>query len=285
MADFLEPAIESVLSQDYTRIEYIVIDGGSSDGTRDLLDRYQGRLRYTSSPDNGPSDAIHRGFMQASGDILAWLNADDTYEPGALRAAVEYMTAHPEVDVAYGEGFWMDEAGRGIGPYPTMPFNPLALRTECFICQPAAFIRSEAYRKCNLDPALQLSFDYDLWIRMAAQNCRFAYIPKHLANTRMHSHSKTLGQRKPVFETSMQLLRRHYGYVPFSWVLAYASFRLDGRDQFFEPFRPSALKYFASLPLGLWYNPAKPFRYFGEWFSAGISGVLGRLRRAKPMLN
>lgn len=282
MAGFLPATIESVLSQDYGKIEYIVIDGGSSDGTTDVLHRYDGRLQYTSSPDRGPSDAIHRGFERATGDILAWLNADDTYEPGAVRAAVEYMTIHPEVDVAYGEGFWMDEAAGRIGPYPTMPFDALALQTECFICQPAAFIRSEAYRKCNLDPGLQLSFDYDLWIRMAAQNCRFGYIPRHLANARMHRHCKTLEQRKPVYETSMRLLRRHYGYVPFPWVLSYASFRLDGRDQFFEPFRPSLLKYFASLPLGLWYNPAKPFRYFGEWFSAGWSGLLRRFRPVKP---
>ena len=280
MADFLPATIESVLSQDYTRIEYIIMDGGSTDGTIELLKKYDGRLRYITSRDGGPADAIDRGFAQAKGDILAWLNSDDTYEPGAVRSAAEFLMAHPEIDVAYGEGYWIDESGVRIGQYPTKQFDASALKADCFICQPAAFIRSRAYRDCKLDPGLTLSFDYDLWIRMAAQRHRFAFIPQHLANSRMHSHCKTLEQREAVFQVSMDLLRRHYGYIPFAWVLSYATFRIDGRDQFFEPFRPSLLKYLASLPVGLWYNSAKPFRYFGEWFSVGLNSAIRRLRGA-----
>lgn len=280
MAAFLPSTIESVLSQDYPRIEYIIMDGGSTDGTAELLKKYEGRLHYITSPDKGPADAIDRGFARAHGDILAWLNSDDTYEPGAVRNAAEFMMAHPEIDVAYGEGYWIDEAGAKIGLYPTKPFDPDALQEGCFICQPAAFIRTSAYRQCNLDPRLTLSFDYDLWIRMATprHSYKFAFIPKHLANSRMHSHCKTLMHREAVFQDSMALLRRHYGYVPFRWVLAYAAFRIDGRDQFFEPFRPSFLKYLASLPVGLWYNPAKPFRYLGEWFSVGLNSAIRHLR-------
>lgn len=284
MAAFLRATIESVLSQDYPRVEYIVVDGGSPDGTLELLQQYEGRLQYTSSPDEGPADAIHRGFMRAHGDILAWLNADDTYEKGAISSAVRYLMAHPEVDVVYGEGYWIDEAGTRIGSYPTMPFTERALSEDCFICQPATFMRASAYRTCSLDARLSLSFDYDLWIRMAAQRSQFAYLPQHLANSRMHSSCKTLRERAPVFQVSMDLLRRHYGYVPFSWILSYAAFRIDGRDQFFEPFQPSLLKYFASLPLGLWYNSSKPLRYFGEWFSAGWNGAFRRMRR-QPLSN
>lgn len=276
MAEFLPATIESVLTQDYPKIEYIIMDGGSTDGTSELLQKYSGRLEFFTSPDRGPADAIGRGFARARGDIVAWLNSDDTYEPGAVRRAAEFMSTHPEIDVVYGEGYWIDETGAKIGPYPTKPFDAVALRSDCFICQPAAFIRASAYRNCSLDPELDLSFDYDLWIRMAARGYRFAFLPQHFANSRMHSRCKTLEHRKAVFQDSMALLHRHYGYVPFPWVLAYTTFRIDGRDQFFEPFRPSFLKYLASLPVGLSYNPAKPFRYFGEWFAVGFKSLVRR---------
>jgi len=267
MQQFLPAAIESVLSQDHPAIEFIVIDGGSTDGTLDVLERYRDRLRYSSGRDNGPCDAIHKGLAAARGEILVWLNADDTFQPGAIRCAVEFLSAHPEVDVVYGDGWWIDEDGRPIRPYPSLPFDASVLARDCFICQPAAFLRARAYRACGLDPQQRMSFDYDLWIRMAAKGLRFAYLREHLANTRMHRDALTLSARGQVFRASMDLLRRHYGYVPFSWIFGYAAFRIDGRDQFFEPLRPSLGKYLLSLPLGLWYNPARPFRFLLEWVS------------------
>src|SRR4029077_5645082 len=110
--------------------------------------------------------------------------------------------------------------------------------------------------RCGLDPDVNVSFDYDLWIRMAKQGLRFAAIPQFLANSRIHGGGTTISARDDVFHASMGLLRRHYGYVPFPWVFGYAAYRIDGRDQFFEPLRPSLWKYLLSLPLGLWYNPA-----------------------------
>jgi glycosyltransferase involved in cell wall biosynthesis len=268
MARFLPETVESVLAQDYPHIEYLLVDGGSTDGTVEILEEYRGRIHYTSEPDNGPADAIDRGFSGAKGTVLAWLGADDIYEPGAIRQAVEYLDANPEVDVVYGDGWWIAEDGRPIKPYPTMPFHADQLRRDCFICQPATFFRASSYRSCRLDRDLRLSFDYDLWIRMAAKGYRFAYLNRHLANTRMHKDSLTLGARKKMFEASMGLLQRHYGYVPFSWVFGYTAFRLDGRDQFFEPLRPSLLKYLLSLPIGLWWNFRRPFRFLKGWMVA-----------------
>jgi len=115
MAKYLPEAIESVLRQNYPRIEYIVIDGGSKDGTLDILERYKDRLRYVSGPDRGPSDATYKGLRQAHGEVLGWLNADDSYLPGAIRKAVEYFQTHPATDVIYGEGWWIDETGATIG--------------------------------------------------------------------------------------------------------------------------------------------------------------------------
>lgn len=283
MARSLAATIESVLSQEYPSIEYIVVDGGSTDETLAILQSYGPHLQYSSAPDNGPPDAIHKGLSQARGEILAWLNADDTFEPGAVREAVEFLAGHPDVDVVYGDGMWIGEDGRPIRKYPSMPFDAGVLERDCFICQPAAFIRAAAYRECPLDPAQRMSFDYDLWIRMAAKGFGFAYLEKHLANTRMDRHALTLSDRGGVFRSSMALLRRHYGYIPFSWVFGYAAFRLDGRDQFFEPLRPSLAKYLVSLPLGLWYNRAHPLRFVHEWVQAPWTGMVRRLRKTQSI--
>lgn len=269
MAKYLPETIESVLSQDYPRIEYIVVDGGSTDGTPEILERYKDRLRYVSGTDLGPSDAAYQGFRQSQGEIVAWLNADDSYLPGAVRKAVDYLQGHPDVDVVYGEGWWIDENGGIISRYPTLPFDPKVLERDCFICQPAAFLRASAYRRCELDPNVNRSFDYDLWIRMSKAGIRFASIPDYLANSRMHSGAKTIYEREIVFQASMNLLKRHYGYIPLSWIFGYTAYRLDHRDQFFQPLRYSAWKYLASLPVGLWYNRRKPLRFLGEWLAKG----------------
>ena len=268
MAQYLPETIQSVLCQDYPRIEHIVVDGGSTDGTIEVLERYKDRIRYSSGPDRGPSDATYRGFRQAHGEILAWLNSDDTYVAGAVRKAVEYLAAHPEVDVVYGEGWWIDEEGAVISRYPTLPFDKKVLERDCFICQPAAFMRASSYRRCELDPDVNVSFDYDLWIRMAKAGLRFAMIPEYLANSRMHYSAKTIYARHAVFRASMALLKRHYGYIPVPWIFGYTAYRLDRRDQFFSPLRPTVWKYLACLPVGIWYNRARPFRFVGEWVSA-----------------
>jgi glycosyltransferase involved in cell wall biosynthesis len=279
MADYLPPTIDSVLAQNYPNLEYLVMDGGSTDGTLDILKRYGDRLHHQSGPDGGPADAIHKGLEQASGEILAWLNADDVYLPGAIRTAVDFLNAHPDVDVLYGEGNWIDSDGAVIERYPTLPYDAKALETECFICQPAAFFRASAYRRCPMDPAQDLSFDYDLWIRMAQQGMRFAHIPQYLAGSRMHAGAKTLGARKAVIHSCIHLLQRHYGYVPHTWVLTYTVFQMDGRDQFFAPFQSSKWKYLASLPFGLRCNRAHPFRYLSEWISAGKQSLARRMQK------
>ena len=276
MGRYLPEAIASILSQDYPRIEYIVVDGGSTDGTEEVLRGHEGQLRYLTGVDKGPSDAAHRGFGEARGEIFAWLNADDTYLDGAVRIGAEYLQSHPDVDVVYGEGYWIDENGARIGRYPTLPFEPKVLERDCFICQPSSFIRASSYRRCGLDPYVNQSFDYDLWIRMAKQGFRFASIPDYLANSRMHRAAKTMLDRGDVFHASMSLLKRHYGYVPFPWVFGYTAYCMDGRDQFFQPLEPTLRKYLASLPMGLQMNPTLRLKFLGEWLAAPLGKLKSR---------
>ena len=127
------------------------------------------------------------------------MGADDIYLPGAVRTGVEALMARPEIDVIYGEGNWIDEHDAVISRYPTLPFDPKDLEWDCFICQPASFIRASAYRRCGLDPDVNFSFDYDLWIRMAKQGIRFQMIPQYLAGSRMHQGAKTINERETVF--------------------------------------------------------------------------------------
>jgi glycosyltransferase involved in cell wall biosynthesis len=278
-AQFLEATIRSVLGQDYPHIEYLVMDGGSTDGTLDILRSYADRLTYFSAVDDGAADAINKGFAKAQGEILAWLGADDTYLPGAVSKAVKAFAVHQDAAVIYGEGYWTGSGEEVLGRYPTAPYDPKMFTRECSICQPACFIRREAIEAVGLlNPVLRASFDYDLWIRLA-RRYRFVHVPEYLANSRMHPGNKTLGQRRTVFTESIALLSQHYGYVPVEWIYRYLSFLRDHRDQFFEPLRQSIVTYLLALPVGMRYNYGHPLRYGAEWLSPIKRSNLSRLWR------
>jgi glycosyltransferase involved in cell wall biosynthesis len=271
-AEFLEETIRSVLAQDYPRLEYLVMDGGSTDGTLEILERcqtlYLGRLQFFSAPDDGAADAINRGFRRARGEILAWLGADDLYLPGAVSSAAAALAAAPAVAAVYGEGNWIGADGQTIGRYPTVtPYTADAFRRECPICQPACFMRREAVEAVGgLDASLHWAFDYDLWIRLS-ERYPFRAIPQYLAQSRMHPGNKSLGGKQGMFEESIQLMRRHYGYVPPQWIYGYVSFLRDRTDQFFTPLRLSPAVYLRSLVVGSRYNARHLLRYWKDWLA------------------
>ena len=226
MGAYIEQTILSVLSQDYPRIEYLVVDGGSTDGTLEILKRHEGRLRFTSGRRRWSRRRINRGFRVAAGSIFAWLNADDTYLPGAVSAAVDHLVLRRNDGIVYGNAYWIDAKGNTIAPYPTRDFDRDLFLYECFICQPACFFRKDVFGSLMLNADLQYAFDYDLWIRAAAHN-HFGRLPRHLACSRMHCENRTLGRRRDTLRECMQVLRQHYGYVPFRWVHTYCSYLLD----------------------------------------------------------
>jgi glycosyltransferase involved in cell wall biosynthesis len=281
MADYLPQAIASVYAQDYPHIEYIVMDGGSTDGTLDILAKHEPPLAYISSPDGGTADAINRGLRRARGSIFAWLNADDTYLPGAVSAAVERLLAEPDAAAVYGNGYWVDKQGATLKPYPTRPYEEAALGEECFICQPTCFFRKSAYTAVGgLDASLHYAFDYDFWIRLARSHT-FRFLPAYLATSRMHSSNKTLADRNPLYAENFRVLKRHFGYIPFPWIYGRVCYWLDRRDQFYNPLQPSIPAYCLSLLLGAYHNRRHPGRYLKEWFQImSFAGLLRMWRRS-----
>jgi glycosyltransferase involved in cell wall biosynthesis len=228
---FIRETIESVLGQDYPRIEYIVMDGGSTDETVKILREYDDRLVWVSERDRGQADAINKGWRRARGAVLAYLNSDDTYLPGAVARAVACLEDHPGAGAVYGEGYHVDESGAILERYPTEPFSMGRLVETCFICQPTVFLRRTAVERAGLlDEALHYCIDYDLWIRMA-RVAGFAFTPHYLATTRMHADTKTLGQSVPFHAEIMRMIHRHYGHVPPTWVYGYAHALLGPRDR------------------------------------------------------
>ena len=277
MAQYLEEAIQSVLTQDYPHIEYIVMDGGSTDGSLEILRKYEGRLRYVSEPDHGQTDAINKGFMQSHGQIFAFLCADDTYLPGAVSTAVRHMLESRGHAGIYGEGYLTDEAGVTLCRYPTKEFDPELLKTECFICQPASFLWREAYADAGmLNPEIHYGLDYDLWIRIA-KKYSLRRVNEYLATSRMHRGSKTLRERTLTFKGNVEITKAHYGYVPYTHIYGYCASRLDKRDGFFEPIPSSLTKYAFSLVYGSLQNRRHLWRYWREWFERGSPRLSARL--------
>ncbi len=209
-ARYLETTLRSVLMQDYPSIEYLVIDGGSTDGSVEILRRYSDQLAgWVSEPDRGQTDALNKGFARANGEILAWLNSDDTYAPGAVAAAVKYLTEHPEIGMVYADTNFIDENGRVIGRFPAAQTDQRRLRQGyVHIPQQATFFRADLWRQVGpLDPDFYFAMDYDLWTRLA-RLAPFAYIPGPLwANFRLHSSGKTIAADDRCWP---EMLKVHY---------------------------------------------------------------------------
>lgn len=209
-AEYLEATIQSVLTQDYPRIEYIVIDGGSTDGSVDVIQKYQNRLAFwVSEQDKGQTDAINKGFNRAKGDILAWINSDDTYNPKAVGEAVLYLMENPDVAMVYADCDFIDEQGRVIGKFASRQTDYKKLRQGyVHIPQQTMFFRAKYWKEVGpLDPSFYFAMDYDLWVRIAAR-APIKYLPgRTWANFRIHTSSKTNVNDERGWK---EMLRVHY---------------------------------------------------------------------------
>jgi len=211
--EFIADAIDSVLSQDYPAIEYLVVDGGSTDGTLDVLRRYGDRVRWMSGPDDGQTDAIARGFEAGAGKYLAWLNSDDRYVPGAISRAVADLEAHPDAALAYGYGEFIDREGHfmmrcaHVEPWDR---DRLVKRLN-LILQPATLFRRDAYVAIGgLDRSLHYVMDYDLWLRLSARY-PVRFIPDVIAQARVYGETKTETGGLPRMEEMARMIRSNCG--------------------------------------------------------------------------
>ena len=190
-ARYLEQTIQSVLEQDYPSIEYIVVDGASTDGSVDVIEKYANKLAWwVSEKDSGQADAINKGFLRATGEIVAWLNSDDYYLPGAISAAVKAFEENPDVLLVYGNMLAVDERGNSFN---ALHYKQLTLQDLlCFqiIGQPAVFFRREVLSKAGmLDPTFHFLLDHHLWIRIA-QHGRILHVDQTWAAARYHAEAK-----------------------------------------------------------------------------------------------
>ncbi|MBP2134452.1 glycosyltransferase involved in cell wall biosynthesis [Methanomicrobium sp. W14] len=268
---FIEETILSVLNQDYPNIEYIVMDGGSTDETLEVLKKYNGRIVWFSEKDNGQTDAINKGLRMAKGEILAYLNSDDTYLPGAVSRAVNYFRENPDAKLLYGEGYHITAEGEVIERYPTEPFDFNRLAETCYICQPTTFWKREVIETVGLfDDKLQFCMDYDYWIRVAEEYGGFDYLPEYLANSRFYQETKTMSKRLEAHAEVLEVMKNHFGKgnVPSTWVYAYAHIYMDNfvsRDtklkNIFFMIGMTTMSAFKFLQ----YNHKIPFSEFQRW--------------------
>jgi glycosyltransferase involved in cell wall biosynthesis len=212
-AEFLEETINSVLGQDYAPFEYIVVDGGSQDGTLEIIKKYEGRItRWISEPDYGQTDAINKGFSLATGDIFAWLNSDDTYLPGAVSEAVSYLQSHPHIGMVYGKAYYIDEQSRRVALYPAGETDYRRLRRGVTtIPQQTMFFRSELWKMVGpLDTSFYYAMDYDLWVRIS-EVTPIAFHEVFMANFRLHGGSKSLNEANRCWPEMMRVYFRDGG--------------------------------------------------------------------------
>jgi glycosyltransferase involved in cell wall biosynthesis len=212
-ARFLPETIQSVLSQDYPHLEYIIIDGGSSDGSAEIIRQHASQLAWwISEPDQGQTDALNKGFSHAHGDILAWLNSDDTYQPGAVRQAVDSLLAHPQAAMVYGDANLVDEAGKVIGRFPARQTNlKRMLRGSVHIPQQSTFFWGHLWQQVGpLDPSFHFAMDYDLWVRLA-EIAPLVYVPKLWANFRLHGEGKTSVMDDRCYPEMLRVYQREGG--------------------------------------------------------------------------
>ena len=221
---FLTFALESLRYQS-APFRLAVMDGGSTDNFNKVVEEYSDIITYLrSAPDEGQAAAIRDGKGKVSGDIVAWLNADDYYYPGALDRVAACFEKDSELDVVYGNAIHVTPEGFFLSYFPPIQeFNAKDLTWTCFICQPACFVRRSAYEMVGgIDPTLQYTMDWDLWCRLSLAGAKFKYIHEALAAVRYYPETKTLSGGKRRYK-EIYRIERKYGkkVLPLSCLGSY----------------------------------------------------------------
>jgi len=203
-AQFIEECLKSVQSQGSVRVEHIVTDGVSTDGSVEILRRFSEQpsyqhLHWVSEPDQGQSDALNKGFRSATGDIVGWLNSDDRYRPGCFRSVLDAFEKNPDVDIIYGDYTWIDESGRVLQVRRETEFSRFVLTYHrvLYIPTTSTFFRRRIFDEGNfVDTQFHYAMDYEFFLRLAHKGYRFKHEPFLLADFRWHSQSKSAAHRE-----------------------------------------------------------------------------------------
>lgn len=193
-AEFLERTIQSVINQNGVDYEYIIVDPGSTDGSRDIIERYRDKISHiVYEKDRGPADGLNRGFSRASGDVFAYLNSDDTFEPDALRRAARFLAVHPEYDVICGHAYATDAQDRKLRRVWSEPYRRLLVAYGAGVqIQPSTFIRRQAfYRSGGFNTANRSNWDGELLADLHLSGARIGICPEFLSCYRLHDTSIT----------------------------------------------------------------------------------------------
>lgn len=246
---YIERTIQSVLTQNDIAFEYFVIDGGSNDNTLQILEKYQAQLSFVSEADEGQTDAVNKGLLCASGDIIGWLNSDDIYYPHAVKKVCDFFATHPEVEVVYGKAALIDENDHKFDLYPTENWDIENLKLRCFLSQPATFFRRRVIEQYGLlDKKLQFCMDYEYWLRLGIQGAKFAYLPEILAGARMYADTKSSRCYLEAHLEAMNMLHERLGKIPSEWLVNCATAKVKTTSNLKFP-NPG---FFAATSIALW---------------------------------
>lgn len=215
---YLEAALQSIFDQDVP-LEVFVLDGGSTDNSAAIIDRWRPRLAWArSAPDAGQSAAINEGISLGTASYVYWLNSDDLLLPGGLRTLIAALDAQPDVPVAYGNVWNLDQVSQKRRPVWVQPFSERALARRCIISQPGALIRRSAWEAVSgLDDKLKMAMDYDLWWKLYKQIGPFTFVDAFVAINREHSDTKTSSFRSRHYHEAINVVRRYHHSVPLKW--------------------------------------------------------------------
>jgi glycosyltransferase involved in cell wall biosynthesis len=225
---FLPDALKSVLEQSYKNLELLVVDGGSTDGSLDILKDYSNRdsrLKWITGKDSGPAQAVNRAVLESTGEIIGWLNADDLLSQDSIAETIKIFKENSEYCMVYGHAENIDPHGVCLGRYPTLlPSTTIQkFQDSCFICQPTVCFKRSAFDTLGgLDESLKTAFDFDLWIRFfkAFPRC-IGFIDRVQARQRLHAESITSNNRETVALESVTILKKYLDSAPSHWLLTY----------------------------------------------------------------
>ena len=304
-AAFLEQTIRSVLLQEGVEIEYCVVDGASTDSSIEIIQRYaaqnversslavgyQGNVRrlswWVSEPDRGQAEAINKGFRRTHGDILAWLNSDDLYLPGAVQKAVTVLQANPELGLVYGDAITIDESGHPLNRLSFGDWNLSDLLAFRILCQPAVFMRRSILEQAGyLDLSYHYMLDHHLWIRMG-RLAPIEHIQEILAVARQHAGAKNVKQAAGFSIETQRCLEWIQTQPDLAEILQNerrrilgGAYRLEARYYLDGGEPRTALNYYAK---SLWYSPRYAWKHWHRMVYA-IFSILGGKKLADRFL-